>query len=579
MAAWLIAAMTGGCSGYGSDVDRRVSALLTESAQAVGGGATVPRGQAAAVSPERPGPDAWQATPASVNPPADAIRYDTLPESRSVEERLQRYAAALGLTTEGPAATDVRRLTLTDVLRQAHQTGREYLEAEERYVLAAISLLIERHQWGPRFFNDVRVALEGQAEEGDVRSALRVVNALRATQRLPYGGEVEASLVWAATEQLRHQATGRYRQSAELVLSGTIPLLRGAGMVARDELIQAERSLIYEARTFEDFRRQYLVDISRDYFDLVESRQLIENQRQVLASLEEILRGEEARYAAGRIAEFRKNIAADDVLRARAGLAAQIEAYILALDRFKIRLGLPPDQPIDLAPDVAELPLPDVTPDQAVEHALAYRLDLQNARDQVEDAKRALANARNAMLPDLTAAGRLSVPTDPDAREGGLALDPDELAYELSATLSLPIDRRVEAAALRSASIALRQRQRACDRLRDDIIVSVRQAVRAIDLARFQLRLAERQVEINERRVREVQLKADLVDTQTKVDATNALQQARNARDRARTALRVAILEYLLRSGQLRVARDGTFQPLPGMESPSTSPDSPSSAQ
>jgi hypothetical protein len=72
-------------------------------------------------------------------------------------------------------------------------------------------------------------------------------------------------------------------------------------------------------------------------------------------------------------------------------------------------------------------------------------------------------------------------------------------------------------------------------------------------------------VQINQRRVQELELKADQVDTQRQLDAKNSLLEAENARDQARTDLRNAILDYLLQSGQLRVARDGTFQPLAGM--------------
>ena len=52
--------------------------------------------------------------------------------------------------------------------------------------------------------------------------------------------------------------------------------------------------------------------------------------------------------------------------------------------------------------------------------------------------------------------------------------------------------------------------------------------------------------------------------------AEDDLLAARNSRDQAKTDLRTAILNYLLQSDQLRVARDGTLQPLPGMEGTGT---------
>ena len=74
--------------------------------------------------------------------------------------------------------------------------------------------------------------------------------------------------------------------SLTLVVSATVPLLRGAGDVAREDLIQAERNLVYAARTFEDFRRAYLVSITRDYLQLVLSQQAIRNQQNSIELLQ-----------------------------------------------------------------------------------------------------------------------------------------------------------------------------------------------------------------------------------------------------------------------------------------------------
>jgi hypothetical protein len=86
-----------------------------------------------------------------------------------------------------------------------------------------------------------------------------------------------------------------------------------------------------------------------------------------------------------------------------------------------------------------------------------------------------------------------------------------------------------------------------------------------VPLARFQLDLAEQQVEINRRRLRAQKLQEDAVDPQQIVDTENDLLDAENARDRAKTRLRTAILGYLLETDQLRVTREGTLQVLPGM--------------
>jgi outer membrane protein TolC len=509
---------------------------------------------------------AVEKVPGTRNPASSELAFSAADEARDVAARLERYADRSSADTATPPAS------LAEILRRAQEGAPEYLAAEEDYILAGIRLLIQRHLWSPRLFNDTSLALDTQGDEGRFETAARLVNNLRVTKRLPFGGEAEARWVWRATEQLRQQTTGRYRQSSELVVSGRIPILQGAGRVAQEDLIQAERDLVYQSRDFEDFRRGLLVQIAGDFFDLLQAKAQIDNQERQLQSLLEFEQAETARYEAGRIAEFRRNQASNNVLTARATLASLREQYILQLDRFKVRLGMKPEHPLVIGTIDLQLAEPEITPEDAAVLALDYRLDLQNRRDRVDDAARALANARNRLLPALDATGEVALPTDPSAREGGLSPDVDSTRASAGLTLSLPLDREQERLQLRGATIALGRARRDLERARDDAAVRAKQTVRSIDLARFQLRLAEQRVEINKRRLDEIQLKADSVDTKTRLDANNELTDSENARDRAKTALRNAVLDYLLQTGQLRVRSDGTLIE-PGTASPPGTPE------
>lgn len=556
------AAALAGCSRDLSDIDARTQTLLLERERWIDGGTIAPsmqRGEPGAGDRARE----LSTRPATTNPEASAMRYEPADEARDVAARLAQFAAdATGQASPG----EVLGLDLEGVFRLSHRSAREYLNAEEDYILSAIRLLVERHRWGPRLFNDTTVELSGSGEDGDFDSAVRLVNELRATKRLPYGGEVEARWIWQATEQLRSRVSGQYEQSSEIALDASIPLLRGAGMVAREDLIQAERDLIYAARAFEDFRRNFLVSLAGDYFDLLQAQSQIANAERSLAGLRNQLASDTAKAESGRIAEFQRNISANRVLQGEADLASQRERYILLLDRFKIRLGLPVETPIDILPLDFRLDEPLVSLDEATRLALEFRLDLQNSRDRVDDARRRVANARNNARADLDLTAGVSIPTDADTREGGVAFDPDDTRYNAGIRLGMPLDRRIERLQIRQAVIQLQQAERDYEQFRDEVSLAVRQAVRNIDLARFQLRLAEERVEINRRRVMELELKSDEVDSQSRVDAQNELLDAENARDQAVTDLRNAVLAYLRESGQLRVARDGTFEWLPGME-------------
>ncbi|MBC7834169.1 MAG: TolC family protein [Phycisphaerales bacterium] len=472
----------------------------------------------------------------------------------------ERLAAFQELPEAGAMEID-----LPTAWRQSQKTGREYLAAEEDYILAGIRLLVERHRWELQFDGTSTVSVSGDQVDGDSSTALRVINQLVATQQLPYGGEVAARWVWNATENLRSSVSGQYVQASSIILDGNIPLLRGAGLVAQESLIQAERDLVYSARNFEQFRREYLVSIARDYFALLQQQKGIQNVREQLnRSIYEEQRNR-ALVDAGRIAEFELSIATNEVLSSQASLAAAKESYVLSLDRFKIRLGLSVDAPIVLVESPLPIALPEVNPQEAAAIALDYRLDLQNQRDQYVDSKRGVLNARNQLLPDLDLSGSVTFPTDADEDEGGAVYEPDDVQWATALTFGIPLDRRNERLALRSAMIGLERSGRDLSRFRDDVVVDARARVREIDRSRFDLDLRERAVQINLRRQQEQDLKREEVTPQEVADTANALQQARDARDQAETDLRNAVLDYLLATGQLRVQRDGMFLPLPGM--------------
>jgi outer membrane protein TolC len=558
-----------GCQASPFSVDEKVQRVLGDTARPLSAEELeLKRGTAIERLDASPRGDRLEKHPASTNPTAADLKFLPAAEDRDVAARLERYAidagAARGKDGES-AAVAVMTLTLEDALRQSQLTGRELLTAQEDYILSSIRLLQERHLWGPRFFNDTVLGMSGDGTQGDFQHALSIINTLRANQRLPSGGSLEAAFVWNATEQLREQATGRYRQSSELVLRGNLPLLRGAGAIAREDLIQAERDLVYQSREFERFRRQYLVQVAQDYFTLIESKSAIRNQERQLEGLKRLADATAARADAGRTEAFQKQLTANRVLSATARLASLREQHILQLERFKIRLGLPVETVLGISDEIIAIPEPEITAEEATRSALEYRLDLQNSRDRLMDRRRGVDNAKNGLLPDLNLSGEVGVPTDPGAREGGANIDPEETRYDVSATLSLPLDRERERLALRAATIQLERAERDHERSRDQVVVNVRSALRAVELARFQLTLSEQQVDINKNRLRGQRLQEDTLDPQTIVDTENDLLESENQRDQARTAVRNAVLNYLLESDQLRVKRDGTLDRLSGM--------------
>ncbi len=505
--------------------------------------------------------EAYRKTPPTTNPSASELPFTPADPNLSEQEVLKRLE---NLYSSGP---DARPIDLEETFRLGQSSSREYLRAVEDYMLIAIRMLVEQHRWTPRLFDDITANTTFDSSSGRYRAALDLMNQLRVSQRLPFGGTVEAAYIASSTQQLVDRVGDGYTQASQLVLSAEIPLLRNAGIVAQEDLIQTERDVVYAARAFERTRRTLLVDFGRDYFNLVAQQDSIRNQEARLRSVQGLLEQRRALVEAGRSAAFEARNVEQNVLRSEATLISSREAYKFAVDRFKVRLGLDVSSEVLVRPVTLSLPQPEITLDLASIYALEYRLDYQNQKDRVDDRRRAVEVSRNQLLPDLDVAARAALNTEGSGGRESSApnYDLDDTDYAIGMTFSLPLDREIERLNLRSSMIALQSAIRDLDRSRDDLVLEARTSLREVERSKFALDLQEQAVEINQLRLDELEIKADEVDAQQRLDAENELLQSRNDRDQAVRDLRVAILQYLLATGQMRVKDDGTFQPLEGM--------------
>ncbi len=474
-------------------------------------------------------------------------------EAEAIIERIRQLAQA-------PA--DAEPLTLDAAIEFAGTHAVEYTGAEQTYLLAALSVVTAQRLFEPRFFNDTSFTA-GQGLDPRYDAAMRAVNDFGVRKRLPYGGEVTARFIAEMTRSLDGATSGQGVESATFVLDGRIPLLQGAGAVAREPLVQAQRDLVYASRSFESFRRDFLVSVITDYLDLVLQLNAIANAERGVELNRQVEERESALVAAGRQEPFQADLARQATLFALDDLAAQQESYRLSLDRFKVRIGMDAERPIVIVPTELQLPVPDASQDEAVRYALDFRLDLQTARDQLEDSRRRIDLAENGLLPALDLVGNIRT-NDPQLADG-VNFDFSEALYTAGVNLSLPLDRVDESVALRAAQVRYAQAERQYQRTLDDAAVGVRRALREIDRARFSLLLQDRNVEIARNRLASIDAAPDRATARDRTEAVSGLRNAQDSRARASRNLQVAILNYLNAAGILRVAPEGRLQPLPGM--------------
>lgn len=499
-----------------------------------------------------------------ISSPVDPVPYTRNPAANELSLVLgadidsDSVGRKLDLAAEELEANGVP-LTLSESLSWATSHSQEYRFAEYDYLSTTLSLLSELHLWGPRFFESIDVSTTADSTSGLYDTSLSVVHDFEITHRLPQGGSVSATALTTFAESLHEGVSNADGKDTVLGLSVELPLLRGAGTVARETLIQSRRNLVYGARSFERFRRTFFRAISGDYLNLVVQRQSLANAQRGVESLRQVASRQTALYESGRTRLYDSADAENQALAAVARLSQSWERYRLSVDRFKVRIGWPVDDLVSIVPTSLGLRPLEVDMSTAVINALLYRLDLQNEQDRVGDAMRGVQNAKNGVLSDLDFTAGVSLPTRDDDLTGFNGRDVD---YSVGFTFGIPLDRETNRIEVRNKQILLEKARRSLRTSRESVAIEVRSALRNIEVFQFTLDLQERNVEIAQLGLDSINADPDRVSVLDQTRAISELQSAQDARDSAMRDLELAIVDYLLQAGQLRILQNGSMVPI-----------------
>ncbi len=534
-----------GCDSGFRDIDSRVDAFMSETSSEMGAAHPVPL-----LYPEVDATTSLTNTsPPTVNPSSDELGFTaaTILHEDDIAISLAQSAEDLEATSEV--------ITLEESLVWADKHAREIQFAQYDYLSTTLSLLQQLHLWGPRFFNTITSDLTAESSNGLYDTSLSVVNDLSVTQKLQDGGSLSAGALTTLARDI-HSTTVNSSSSSSVHVSLDIPLLRDSGAVARESLIQAKRNMVYAARTYERFRRTYYRELVGDYLSLVVQKQSLQNAQRGVDSLQQLNERQAALYASGRTRLYDSADAENQALAAVARLSQSWERYRLALDRFKVRIGWPIDQNIQVTPSSLNVVPPEVGPDVGivVEQALLLRLDLQNEGDRVIDTLRGVENELNQLLPDVSFTATAST----DSEQNALAkFSGEEIDYLAGLSVSLPLDRESERIALRQQQITLERAKRSFRESKDNVSISVRSALRNIEVFQFTFDLQERNVAIAELGLDSINADPDRVSVLDQTRAISDLQNAQDARDSAKKDLELSIIDYLLSAGRLRINTNG----------------------
>ena len=452
-------------------------------------------------------------------------------------------------------------ISLAQAITIATAHNRDYQRQKELLYLTALDLTLVRHQFVRRWFGTVDAGYVRDSADEDVRSGART----GFNQMLADGAQISTSI---AIDWMRF-LTGDPRTSLGSVLSASVtqPLLRGRGRkIAQENLTQAERDALYQIRSFNRYRKTFVVSIVNSYYRVLQRRDTVTNAENNFNSRVESRERLEMEGEAGRKPPFEVDQARQSELDARDSYLQALQGYEQQLDEFKITLSLPTSAEVELdqnelkALETMGVVKPDYDLDVAIETALAQRLDLANSADAVEDTERKVVVAADNLGVALNLIGSAGVNSTPDTKFQRLQFHNG--TYSLGLEADLPLDRKAERNAYRETLITLEQRRREYQGDVDGVELDVRSAYRQLQEYAERYRTQKNSLELSETRVESTTflLQAGRVTTRDLLDSQDALLGAQNNVTAALVDHAIAKLSFFRDIGILQVRPDGMWE-------------------
>ncbi|NRA76471.1 MAG: TolC family protein [Planctomycetes bacterium] len=447
-------------------------------------------------------------------------------------------------------------LDLNSAIIIATKYSRSFQSQRESLFLSALSLGLTRRDFlRPVFDSSASFnASNGSGQEYQDVTAL----SLGGSQLLFTGGtiSVNANSSLATSED---PAAAIQSSNASFSVSVNQPLLRGAGHdIAFESLTQAERSLLYQARSFELFRQDFVIQITDKYFSLISQQKKLANTRENIEGQRFAWEQAKALFRLGRGNSLDVFRAEQALLEAQNSGIDSEQAFHFAIDQFKVDLGLPIDVEFVLQDNFPEVTPFEMNLDGAVVAALHNRLDLRTTRDQLEDAERDLSIATNSLLPSLDLSLGYSSAAEEKFRFSDLTIN-DEVDYSVGLVMEIPLDRKSRRISFRSAEISLDQARRDLDRQQDEVILEVRDSLRTLQQRKVQIELGEKKIlsvtfSVEKAEIDQIRGTGTNRDV---VEATNSLTDAKNDQLDRIVAHEIQLLRLHKQVGLLFVDEDG----------------------
>lgn len=452
-------------------------------------------------------------------------------------------------------------LTLQQAVSIATAHNRQYQLEKENLYAKALDLRLARHQFEPILFGATSAeyikARGGEATEEKTSFGVQRMFATGAT--------IGANVTLSWIDVISGDAKGGL--SRIFTVAASQPLLRGSDPnVVLENLTQAERDTLYQVRLFNRFRKAFVVEIITRYYEVLQASDAVQNAQSNYDTLSGVYELAEKLANAGRLPLYELDQARQDMLMASDDCLATQKQYEQALDEFKIVLSLPTEAKLALDANelqtlrASEMPMPAFSETEAIETALARRLDFANTADAIDDAQRKIIVALDNMRPDL----RLTAATQ--QKNSGVS-DPVTLRQARStasvgAQMDLNLDKLAAENDYRGALLIVQQQRREYERMQDTVVLEVRKAYRDMTEAADRYKVQSEALSLARQRFNNTisLLGYNRANTRDVLDARKDLYNAQNAATAALVNYAVAMLDFYRDVEIMQVRPDGMWQ-------------------
>ena len=452
-------------------------------------------------------------------------------------------------------------LTLTGAVAMATDHNRQYQSQKELLYTSALELRLERHIFENQYFGSEGISYDKDGDDEAVRRSENV----GFSRLLSDGAFISTNIALSLVDVL----TGDLESGLASIFSASItkPLLRASSRkIVQENLTQSECNSLYQVRSFNRFRKTFVVSIISQYYRVLELGKIAENAKDNHDVLSRLYEQTAILARAGRIPKEELDRVRQEKLRAWDIYLQADKDHKQLLDEYKLSLSLPTDSEFTL--DHNELVKlnaalsvkPAFGAEEAISTALAQRLDLANSEDAIADAERKVVVAVDNLQADLTLTASVDLVSDDIA-------DIDRLRNlrdlgDVGLRYDLPLERTAEANIYRLTLITLSQRQREFEQAGDTVKLEVRQAYRDLTEAAERHRVQLESLSLAQKRYDNTLalVRSRRASSRRVLRAQEDIFDAKNAATGTLVDYAVATLNFYRDTGVLSVRADGMWE-------------------